>query len=85
MRRSAACWLLLLSGTHAVRLGGTHAVPLGAVAPASLAPPRCLAPLMASTEETLTEIEQMVSAEVTFRPAPLNAPNDHSPSTRPLV
>ena len=64
MRHAAACWLLLLGGTHAVRLGGLHAVRAHAVVPVSLAPKRCRAPLMVSTEQVLTEIEQLVSKEV---------------------
>ena len=83
---AAACWLLLLGGTHAVRLGGTHAVRAHAVAPVSLAPQRCHAPLMVSTEQALTEIEQMVSKEVTpclsGPPAAHRAP-DHSPGPWP--
>ena len=77
---AASCWLLLLGSTHAVRLGGAHAV-----APVSLALQRNCAPLMASTEEVLTEIEQMVSAEVTSCPSPLKAPGGHSPSACPLT
>ena len=77
----AAAWLLLLSGTHAVRLGGgthavrlgggthavrlggTHAFRLGGVAPGSLALQRCRVPIMASAEEALSEIEQLVAAQ----------------------
>ena len=61
----AAAWLLLLSGTHAVRLGGRHAVRRGTVAPGSLALQRSRTPVMASTstEHAVSEIEQLIAAQ----------------------